>query len=409
MSPTSYINPGSKDGPKLTSLGKMVVFLFILGCGYGAYRLFQKDPIAPQNDPVKVGDPATTNDPSGPVVEIGIAYGTEKQRWLQWAAQQFAGAPEGAGIKVNLIPMGSLEGAQAVLAGDKRIHVWSPASSLYEDVFVQEWTIKHNGAPIHRRVQLALSPMVFVMWEERHAAFVTKFSGVTFETIRQAVEESSGWAGIAAKPDWGLFKFSHTHPNQSNSGLMTLVLMAMEKLGKQSGLSMADILDPGFQSWMTSIENGVSNMSNSTGNMMRDMVLRGPSTFDALFVYENVVIDYLKNAEGRWGGLRVVYPTINMWNDNPYYVIDAPWSGDAEKAAAGRFADFLMSTPIQAESLKHGFRPGNPDVAIKTPESPFVLYAKAGLKIDVDRVGDYPKAEVINNLLQLWQRIRGSR
>src|SRR5262249_57845261 len=83
-------------------------------------------------------------------------------------------------------------------------------------------------------------------------------------------------------------------------------------------------------------------MSNSTGNMMRDMVLKGPSSFDAVFVYESVAIDYLKNAEGRWGQLRAIYPKLNMWSDNPYYVLDTPWTTDAQKKAAGAVAGPLL-------------------------------------------------------------------
>ncbi len=94
--------------------------------------------------------------------------------------------------------------------------------------------------------------------------------------------------------------------------------------------------------------------------MMRDMVLRGPSTFDGLLVYESVAIDYLKSAEGRWGELRVVYPKRNMWNDNPYYVLDVPWSSADQRKAAERFLDFLLSVPVQQRSLEHGFRPGEP-------------------------------------------------
>jgi Ca-activated chloride channel family protein len=163
---------------------------------------------------------------SGPTAEIGIAYGTEKQRWLQWAVEQFAITPAGQRIKVNLIPKGSLEGAQAILAGDQKIHVWSPASALYEDVFTQEWQIKHGKAPFVRKEALALSPMVFVLWAERYEAFVAKYREVAFVTLGQALREPAGWEAIAKKPEWGIFKFGHTHPNQSNSGLMTLVLMA---------------------------------------------------------------------------------------------------------------------------------------------------------------------------------------
>ena len=143
--------------------------------------------------------------------------------------------------------------------------------------------------------------------------------------------------------------------------------------------------------------------------MMRDMVLRGPSSYDALFVYENVVIDYLKNAEGRWGELHISYPKQNMWNDNPYYILDAPWSTADQRKAAGVFLDFLLTETVQKESLKHGFRPANPTVPIKTAESPFVQYSRFGLQIDLSTVGQAPKADVINNLLSAWQRSQGNR
>jgi Ca-activated chloride channel family protein len=391
-----------------TLLGQFLVILFILGCGYGAYLLFTKRNAPP---PASAGEGRSLTSSGGdaPSVELGIAYGTEKQRWLEWAVQQYAATQEGRKAAVKLIPMGSLEAAQAILRGDERIQVWSPASALYEDVFVREWQLKHNKAPVIRKEALALSPMVFVMWAERHDAFVAKYKNVSFQSIGQALAEVSGWDAIAQKPEWGLFKFGHTHPNQSNSGLMTLVLMAQDYHKKPRGLSMKDVLDPAFQTWMNGIERAATGMSNSTGNMMRDMVLRGPSSYDALFVYESVVIDYLKSAEGRWGELHVDYPPQNMWNDNPYYIIDAPWSSPAQRKAADAFLAFLLSEPIQRESLKHGFRPGNPAVPIRFPESPFVQYERFGLKLDLGTVGEPPKAEVIENLLTSWQRQQGGR
>jgi len=399
------------DSPRLTPLGKILVFLFIAGCATGAYFLFaQKSPPSSASPGLPSNSKATISSKNnGAPVEIGIAYGTEKQRWLQWAVEQFAGTPAGQRIKVNLIAKGSLEGAQAILAGDQKINVWSPASALYEDVFTQEWQIKYGKAPFIRKEALALSPMIFVMWAERHEAFVAKYHEVSFVTLGQALREPAGWDAIAKKPEWGIFKFGHTHPNQSNSGLMTLVLMAYDFHKKNRNLTLKDILNPEFQTWMNGVENATTGMSNSTGNMMRDMVLRGPSSFDALCVYENVVIDYLKSAEGRWGELRVAYPARNAWNDNPYCILDAPWSTAEQRAAAGEFLDFLLTEPIQRESLKHGFRPGNPTVPIKFPESPFVAYERFGLRVDLGEVCESPKAEVLSNLLAIWQRTQGGR
>jgi len=342
-----------------------------------------------------------------PAAEIGIAYGTEKKRWLEWAASEFAKTRDGERIKVNLIPMGSLEGAQAVLGNDQRIHAWSPASGLYKETFAQEWAVSHSGNPILREEALALTPMVFVMWAERHDAFRTKLGPAGFETVARALGDKTGWAGIAGRPEWGLFKFGHTHPNESNSGLMTLVLMAYDYQKKSHGLELKDVLDAGFQTWMSDFERAVSGFSNSTGTMMRDMVLRGPSTYDGLFVYESVVIDYLKSAEGRWGELHVEYPRRNMWNDNPYYVLEVPWSSPDQKKAAGRFLDFLLSLPAQRRSLEHGFRPGNPEVPVKASDSPFVAYERFGLKADIGEICEAPRPEVLSNLLASWQRARG--
>lgn len=392
---------------KATFIGKIVLLLFIAGCFYGAYYFFFKKPAAGTATPGT--QPGSTVTSSGHGVEIGIAYGTEKKRWLEWAAEQFANTSEGKNIKINLIPMGSLEGAQALLAGDQRLVVWSPASAAYKDVFLQDWQVKYGGNPIVREEALALTPMVFVMWEERYNAFIQKYKTLSFVTVSQALQEKGGWDAIAQKPEWGLFKFGHTHPNESNSGLITLILMAYDYHHKSKTLTMKDILDVGFQNWMQTLESGVTGLSNSTGNMMKEMVLKGPSSYDAVFVYESVAIDYLKNAEGRWGALHIIYPTYNMWNDSPYYIMKAPWVTADQQKAAGQFLDFLYSENVQKESLTHGFRPGNPAVPVRFQGSPFLQYQNSGLKIDIGTVCETPPAEAINNLLQSWQRGQGSR
>jgi ABC-type glycerol-3-phosphate transport system substrate-binding protein len=399
------------DGPKLTGLGKVFIFLFIVGCVSGAYYLFVQKPRSPGGVRSSSGSGESVFDSFGSQdrVEIGIAYGTEKQRWLQWAVEEFAKTKDGKKIKVNLIPMGSLEGAHAILNGDQRVQVWSPASALYKDTFVQEWQVKYSKNPILKEEPLALSPMVFVFWDERYQAFVPKYKTASFLTLAQALQEKGGWESIAQKPEWGLFKLGHTHPNESNSGLMTIVLAAYSYQKKTKGLELKDVVDVGFQNWLQNFERGVSGFSNSTGNMMREMVLKGPSSYDALIVYESVVIDYLKNAEGRWGQLRVVYPEYNAWNDNPYYIIDAPWSSKDQRKAADTFLQFLLSEPIQKESLNHGFRPANPSVPIRFADSPFVKYADYGIKVDLGKICDPPRGEVVNNLLQSWQRSQGNR
>ena len=397
--------PNQPDGPRATFLGKVVIFAFIIACGYGAWKLFLE-----RRGPNRGTSPANAaksifGGSEAPSAEIGIAYGTEKKNWIEWAVKEFANTDNGKRIKVNLFPMGSLEGAQALVAGDQRIHVWTPASSLYKDIFVQDWQLKYSKVPVVKEDSLALTPMVFVMWDERYQAFKAKYGELNFDTIAKALAEPGGWQTIANKPEWGLFKFGHTTPNESNSGLMTLVLMAYAKAGKTKNLTPADVVDPKFQQQLSNIEKAVS-LSSSTGTMMREMVLKGPSAYDAVFVYESLAIDYMRSAAGRWGEIHVIYPKQNMWSDNPYYIIDAPWSSSDQRKASELFLEFMMSDAVQKQALTHGFRPGNTNVPVIFPQSPFVTYQQFGLRNDIGNVCEYPKAEVINNLLAAWQRSR---
>lgn len=389
---------------KTTLLGKVFILAFIALCFAGAYHFFfQGSPEKPSTL-----DAIGFNRPQAPV-SIGIAYGTEKRLWLEWATKEFVQTPAGRHIKINLLPYGSQEGAQAIVQGDQRIHAWLPANSLYKKGFIDDWQANHElGAqPILKEEILALTPMVLVIWEQRYQAFTQKYAEVTFKTIGEALSEKTGWASIAQKPDWGLFKFGHTNPTESNSGFLTLLLMAYDFAGKCKDLTVADTISPAFQNWLYEFEGAVTGLSNSTGNLMREMVLKGPSAYDALFVYENVAIDYLKSAQGRWDNLYIAYPRLNVWNDNPFYLLDVPWSSQEQSQAAQAFLDFLLSVPAQQRALEHGFRPGDPSIPIKEPNSPFSLYQKYGLKIDITRTCEMPAPDVIHNLRTSWQRAHG--
>ncbi len=344
-------------------------------------------------------------------VEIHIAYGTEKQRWLEEATVEFQKTPEGQRTIVKLHGMGSVEGAQAVLEGPSPtpIHVWSPASSAYRDLFEQEWRTKHKTSPISKSENLALTPMVFVMWETRRAAFIKKYGKVSFQTVAQALAEPKGWEAIGGQPGWGRFKFGHTHPNRSNSGLLTLVLMAYEMAKKEHNLLMSDVAQPAFTHWLETFEKGVArpggSLTHSTGTLMREMVLRGPTQYDCVLIYENLAIDYLEAARDRWGELHVDYPEPNMWNEHPYYILDVPWSDAAQKAAAADYLKFLTSEKVQRRALEHGFRPGNPEVSVRFAESPLIRHAAQGIMIDLPRMCEPPRADVVKSLLAAYGRL----
>jgi ABC-type sulfate transport system substrate-binding protein len=143
---------------------------------------------------------------------------------------------------------------------------------------------------------------------------------------------------------------------------------------------------------------------------MNAMVQRGWSTYDCVMVYESNAVERLRQANGRWGPLRVIYPSCNFWNDHPYYVLNVPWSTPDQHRAANAFARFLLSEPAQREAMAHGFRPANLNVPTNGPDSPFVQFADVGLRVAVPGVFcEPPDADAIETLLLGWQRSQSGK
>jgi serine/threonine protein kinase len=337
---------------------------------------------------------------------FGIACGTEKEEWFRWAIREFAKTPQGRNVEIELSPMGSQDGIKEFLNGNTRLQVWSPASGLYTERFVDLCREKYGDNPISRSDVLTLTPMVFVTWLDRYELLVRKYSSIDFTPMQRALTEKDGWAGIGQKPEGGRLLYAHTNPTQYNSGLMTLILMAYHYHRKDKGLRLEDVNNPDFQQWMNTIESASTPAEASSEAMMKRMVVDGPSLYEVVCTYEELAIRFLRNAESRWQPIHIDYPALNKWNDNPYIIVKEPWSTAEQREIAGKFLDFLLSEPAQTQALRLGFRPANPDIPMRFPESPFEIYAKYGLKLEVPIDCETPKSQVIDTLLEAWKRNR---
>ena len=56
---------------------------------------------------------------------------------------------------------------------------------------------------------------------------------IGWDTIVDLAADPQGWAKYG-HPEWGAFKFGHTHPGKSNSGLLILTDLAYSVLGDPS-------------------------------------------------------------------------------------------------------------------------------------------------------------------------------
>ena len=353
--------------------------------------------------------------PAGPVTEIEFVYGTEKEDWVRAASEGFRTAhPE---VKVKLTGKGSLAASQAILNGTLKPTVWSPADSLVLNLLASDWQTKTGGALFAASGDDApqpvlLTPLVFVVWEDRANALLTAGKGhLTWAAIRKAVSSTKGWPAVGGKADWGFIKLGHTDPTRSNSGLQALYLMSLEFYNRSAGLRVEDLLKDDYQAFVRDIERGVTSFEASTGTFMTDMVRFGPSKYDIAVVYEALAIAQLENAQGRWGNLRVYYPRQTLWSDNPVATLNAEWVTPAQREAARTFVAYLRSRPVQEKALGFGFRPADPAVPIQTadPQNPFGKLARYGLHAEVPPVAQPPDGAVVRNLLTLWSRLQQAR
>ncbi|HWZ89827.1 MAG TPA: substrate-binding domain-containing protein [Polyangiaceae bacterium] len=377
-----------------------------------AILFFGRKGSAPAPAASVAAEPVVSAPPPRPVVELPFLYSTEKKEWIEASVAEFSAAhPE---IKVVLSGKGSLEASDGILDGSLKPVLWSPADSLVLKLFAADWLTKNGQAAFgdgdDAPEPLLLTPLVFVAWEDRAKALESFGGGkITWQTIHKAVSSNQGWPTVKGKADWGFVKLGHTDPTRSNSGLQTLVLIALEYFGRSTGaeLKVEDILKPDFQKFLRELEAGVTRFENSTGTFMTDMVRFGPSKYDIAVVYESSAISQLSNAQGRWGNLRVYYPKLTLWSDHPIALLNAPWVTDAQRAAARQLSAFLRSKPVQERALRFGFRPAETSVPLKTadPQNPFTRLAEFGVQTSVPSVAEPPDAAVIRNLLALWTRI----
>jgi ABC-type molybdate transport system substrate-binding protein len=343
--------------------------------------------------------------------EISMLYSSEKKDFIEAAAASFLkDHPE---IKVTLNPKGSIAAAQAIVDGKEKPTVFSPADTLVQNLLASDWQTKNrtdlfatsgDDAP----QPLVITPLVFVAWEDRAEVLLKAAGGtITWKSIHKAVTSNEGWPAIKGKAEWGFVKLGHTDPTQSNSGLQTLLSMTLEYHGKTTGLEVGDILKPKYQDFIKELEKGVPKFEVSTGQFMTDMVRFGPSKYDIAVVYENLAISQIENAQGRWGNLKIYYPSTTLWSDHPIAVVKGDWVTPAQKAAAKVWIDYLKSRPMQELALSFGFRPADPTVPIKTADAknPFTRLAPQGVKLQINPMATPPDGQVIRNLMMMWSRV----
>ncbi|NDJ52515.1 MAG: VWA domain-containing protein [Chloroflexi bacterium] len=346
----------------------------------------------------------------GNTVTIEMVYGSEKEDWLVPLVEQYNNqrnqTPEGATIRVEAVPIGSIESANGIIDGTLQPTIWSPASSLYIPVANAEWRAANGedlvlGDPN----DLVLSPVVIAMWRPMAEALGWPEASIGWADIAELATSEEGWAAYGF-PEWGCFKLGHTHPEFSNSGITSIIAQTYAGAGLQRDLDVSNVEDPAVRAFVGDVQKSLIHYGRSTGFFARRMFAGGPSYLSAAILYENLIVaQETERLAGRSQQLPVVaiYPEEGtFWSNHPYAILNAPWVTDEQRVAAEMFEAFLLAEPQQQQALQFGFRPADPSIPLGAP-----LNADHGVDINQPQtVLEVPDADVIVSISQMWREVK---
>lgn len=335
-------------------------------------------------------------------IELVFTYGSEKEKWVKDVTKAFHAAniqtKSGKSIHVSEFPMGSGECIDELLSGKRQVHITSPASAAFIKLGNAKYRAKTGKDLIPTTENLVLSPVVIAMWQPMAEALGWPGRSLGWSDILAVAKNPQGWAAYG-HPEWGAFKFGHTHPEFSNSGLISLFAEVYAGAGKVSALSLQDVEQPATAKYVSDIENSVVHYGSSTGFFGRKMFSNGPEYLSAAVLYENMVIEsYLQDNHTIFPVVAIYPKEGTFWSDHPAGIVNADWVTPEHREAAEMYLKYLQDRPQQEKALTYGFRPASVDIALGAP-----IDKQHGVDPTQPKTTlEVPSVEVMDAVTRLW-------
>ena len=295
------------------------------------------------------------------------------------------------GISVNAMASGIVESRLAEASWDPAWgpapDAWSPASSTWLQLLRHDRSSHDRPDILPAEAQSVVStPIVLAMPEPMASALGWPDAAIGWSDLLNLANHPDGW-GAKGHPEWGAFKLGKTNPNISTTGLSATVGVFVAATGTSSDLTLDTLKDPRVREFVAGVEKSVAHYGDTAltflSNLQRaDDAGAALGYVGAVTVEEKSVVDYnngnptgdLETA-GQHGKPKVplvaIYPKEGTLNsDNPFAVLNAPWSDAGKQAGAKDFLAYLREPAQQEMFTDAGFRTyhGDPGRAISDNE-----------------------------------------
>ncbi|WP_371802008.1 substrate-binding domain-containing protein [Candidatus Lokiarchaeum ossiferum] len=291
------------------------------------------------------------------VIKLSMVYSSEKSTWISETAILFQEFWEEKRVQdsslkkisLDFQPYGSGDSLIALLNGETKPTIWSPASNIWIPLLNAKWSQYKltDELIVPNFTRLIYSPVVIATWEDFYAEH--PFNGLN--DLHDLISENPGLVNMA-----------HTDPRSSNSGFMATIMMVSSFLNMDPELmSVENLTQEPLQSWMSELEEAAIFYGKSTGFLGKYMRDQGPDALQIAILYENLVQDYGQAAEERYGQkIIAVYPEEGaLFSDHPFCILNTEWVSEDQRMVAEEYLKFIGQKEIITKAISTGFRPIN--------------------------------------------------
>ena len=306
-------------------------------------------------------------------VAIEISSSNTKEDWMNAVVAQFNAEAHtldsGKTIFVTVKHVTSGGSQKAILDGKSQPVVWSPGDQSWIDEANRVWRDR-NGKPLIPETCDAsiLAPIGFAMWRPMGEALGWPEQPISWDDIAALSADPQGWAS-KGHPEWGQFKFGHTHPNYSNVGLLSLTALAYSTMGKTEGLTADEVYSSAVVEAFRGVELNTYHYGLQSRPLMQILAQRGPEYLHAVTTSEAETLK--TNAEF---ASTMRYPLVfifpskgTFWSEQPYCILDADWVADEQKEAAQVFKDYILDKKQQELAITYYLRPVDDSIPLHAP------------------------------------------
>jgi Ca-activated chloride channel family protein len=389
----------------------VMIFFIIMSIFFPDVSILFVNPACGVADRPPCPPTATPIPTTPPPLTIEIASSNTKQDWLEAVITKFNREVHtilsGEAIVVRATHGTSGGFQNQILDGDLQPIVFSPGDYSWVETTNEIWHDRTGKllAP-DTCPQTTFAPIGFAMWRPMAEALGWPDTSIGWNDLIEIAASPDGWASVG-HPEWGTFKFGHTHPDYSNVGLLMMTALAYSATGTTSGLTTDAVYSDVVVDAFHSVELNTYHYGIQSRDLLELMVRRGPTYLHAITTSEAETLRTNRDfVEDLRFPLVFVFPADGtFWGEHPYCVLDADWVSDGQKEAAAIFLDYLLAPEQQALAIEYNLRPIDESIALHAPlalengTDPRATTATvAGLEI--------PSADVANAIVDVFYQTK---